>query len=466
MKVVSIVIILLPFIAQANVDMVMGDVTQNELIISWSYDNSTFAGKYTGTEFTQVVAKPGLNTAIVTIARDSEDGKHILFLPYIQGESGEQAKIISYAYGDFACESVFYYDNYEMNDRFGFLKSQDDRWDALLAYSCMFFTSSCACLNVSQSTYSISTDGDLSPTGGAFWEKMYYRRGSETLLQYYPAMMVGPVACPDGYPLVATSFGCNSIQEWLANHSLVFDPNSTELLCHTIGEDWDPDLSGVMGLGSSSDTDAILIFADDTGDVNWSVFGAFSPVPESTDILPWDFPGLDDPMAFTSTFELPGMLMVWYRDNEIRCRHWNGEWNNYDYFVAYSLFAPDLEEIAVCADTDGYWIAWLPGTASEPEVVFVSFSDVTGVEESEYQPVDAILHISSLTNPVCGNLSVEVSGISCGIITVTDLCGRTVLEREIVGEGIHSLGELPVSGIYFVRLQHSSGNVSCRVVSI
>lgn len=96
----------------------------------------------------------------------------------------------------------------------------------------------------------------------------------------------------------------------------------------------------------------------------------------------------------------------------------------------------------------------------------MSFNDVTGVAEDEYLIVDAILHISPLTNPVCGNLFVEVSGISCGIITVTDLCGRTVLEREIAGEGIHSLGELPASGIFFVRLHYSTGEVSCRVISM
>lgn len=466
MKVISALIILLPFLAQANVDMVMGDAAQDELIISWSYNNSSFAGKYSGTEFTQIVAKPGMNTGIVTIAEDSEDEKHILFLPYVQDEFGDNAEVISYSYSDFAYEGTTPFYNMETNDRFGFLKSQDDRWDVLLAYSYMAFTSSGAWLNISQSTYSIATNGDLSQTGEASWDNMYYNKGSETLSQYYPAMMMGPVVCPGGYPLVATSFGCNSTQEWLVNHALVFDPNSTELLCHTIGEDWDPDLSGVMGLGSSSDTEAILVFADDTGDVNWSVFSAFTPVPESTAILPWGFPEFDDPMAFTSTFELPGMLMVWYRDGEIRCRHWDGQWNNYDYFVANSLHAPDIEEIAVCADTDGYWIAWLPGTASEPEVVFVNFNDVTGVAEDEYLTVDAILHISPLTNPVCGNLSVEVSGISCGIITVTDLCGRTVLEREIAGEGIHSLGELPASGIFFVRLHYSTGEVSCRVISM
>ncbi len=466
MKVLSAAIILLPFLAQANVDMVMGDTAQDELIISWSLEDAVFAGKYTGGEFTQVVTEPGLNAGAVTIATDDSAEKHILFALYTEdGFGAENNMVLTYSYNDFAHESTYYYLQEQEHERIGFLKTQDERWDALLAHSGINFCSSVTQLNMWQYSYSISTDGTLTETAAGAWNKDYYFSESDHF-SVYPAMMVGPAACSGGNVLIGTSYGYNSSSQWLVNHTLMFDPNSTDLLCHTLGEGWNPDLSGVMGLGCSSDTDMILLYSDNTGEVNWSAFTAFSPVPESTEILPWDFPGLDDPMAFTSTFELPGMLMVWYRDDEIRCRHWNGEWNNYDYFVANSLYAPDLEEIAVCADTDGYWIAWLPGTASEPEVVFVSFSDVTGVEESEYQPVEPVARINPVTNPTCGNLSVEISGVSSGRATVTDLCGRTILEREIIGEGIYTLGELPVSGVYFIRLHHSSGEVSCKVISI
>lgn len=460
MKVLSAVIILLPFLAQANVDMVMGNVAQDELIISWSYDNNAFAGKYTGTEFTQVVTEAGMDAVAVTIATDNSDEKHILFVPYTE-YGWESNKILSYSYNDFAYESTYYLQEQE-HERIGFVKAQDERWDAFLAHSCISFCSSVTQLNMWQYSYSISTDGTLTETAAGFWDKYYYFMSERDYSSEY-IMMVGPVACTGSNVLTGTS--CVYMTSSSVNHTLMFDPDSTDLLCHTLGEGWNPELSGVMGLGCSLDTDMILLYSDNSGDVNWSAFGALSPVPESTEILPWDFPGLDDPMAFTSTFELPGMMMVWYKDGEIRCRHWNGEWNNYDYFVANSMFAPDLEEIAVCADTDGYWIAWLPGAASEPEVVFVSFGDVTGVEESEYQPIEPVSRINPVINPTCGNLSVEISGVSSGTVTVIDLSGRTVLEREIVGEGIHSLGELPVSGIYFVRLQHSSGDVSCRVVS-
>ncbi len=456
--------LLLPFISLANVDMVMGDTAENELIISWSLEDTVFAGKYVGGEFTQVVVKPGLNTGIVTIAKDSEDGKHVLFLPYGYTFEPLYVEMYSYSYDDLACESVTSV-LMQTNDTFRFLKSADDRWDAVLAHSYVLCTGSwSALLCVSQISWGVWTGGSLFELNEATWEKLYsysdLRSGDDA------GLTAGPVVCPGGYPLFAVSFGLfSSSSEWVEHNYLMFDPDSADLLHSSILEGWDPDIAGVLGLGSSSDTDAVLIYSDDSGNVNWSTFGAFSPVPESTDILPWDFPESGDPLVFTSTYELPGMLMVWYKDGEIRCRHWNGEWNNYDYFVASSSYPTDTGEIAVCSNTDGYWIAWLPGTASEPEVVFISFDEVTGVESNESQPFETSIRINPVTNPVTGILCVEVSGISSGIAVVTDLSGRTVFESEILGEGIHSLGGLPVSGMYLVRLHHSTGIVSCRVVS-
>ena len=457
--------VLLPFISLANVDMVMSDVAQNELIISWSLEDTVFAGKYAGGEFTQVVTEAGLNAGAVTVATDDSQEKHVLLAVYIEdGFGAENNRVHSYSYNDFSLESTFYLDQME-HERMGFLKSTDDRWDALLAHSSISFCSSVTQFVVLQYSYSISTSGVLTKTAeGAWYENYYFNKCDNSSL--YPAMMVGPVASPGGNSLIGTSYGYNSTSQWLINHTLMYDPDSTDLLCHTLGEDWDPNISGVMGLGSSSDSDMILLFADDSGEVNWSDFTTISPVPESTNLLPWDFPGLNDPIAFTSTFELPGMLMVWYRDGELRCRHWNGEWNNYDYFVANSVQPPTLEEIAVCADTDGYWVSWLPGDASEPEVVFVNFDDVTSVEEEELFPVEPTARISPVTNPTRGNLSVDIFGVTSGVVTITDISGRMVLEREVQREGLYSLGELPVSGMYFIRLHHPTGNVSCRLISL
>lgn len=464
MRILVLLFVLLPLVSLANVDMVMSDAAQNELIISWSLEDTVFAGKYTGGEFTQVITEQGLCAGAVSIATDDSQEKHILLAIYQESDVGpENNRVLSYSCSDFAHESTHYLNQMEY-ERIGFLKTADDRWDALLAHSSITFCSSVTQYVVFQYSYSISTSGVLTEIAEGFWNKNYYFNEYDDS-SLYPAMMVGPVACPGGNSLIGTSYGYNSTSQWLISHTLMFDPDSADLSCYTMGEGWDPNISGVMGLGSSSDSDMILLYADDSGDVNWSDFTPFSPVPESANLLPWDFPGLNDPVAFTSTFELPGMLMVWYRDGELRCRHWNGEWNNYDYFVASSVQPPNLEEIAVCADTDGYWVAWLPGDASEPEVVFVSFDDVTGVEEEEFLPVEPVVRINPITNPMESNLTVDICGISSGVVTVTDISGRTVLEREVQGEGLHSIGELPVSGMYFIRLHHSTGNVSCRVVS-
>lgn len=464
-SILLLVLFLLSFISLANVDMVMGDLDQNELIISWSLADTVCAGKYTAGEFTQVITELDWDAGIVTIARDNQEGKHILFLPYRDTFEPSYAEIYSHSYDDLARESATPV-LMQSNDSFHFLKPSDDRWDALLTHSYVLYTGSWgALLCVSQLSWGVGTSGSLFEIIEATWDKFYsysdIRYGDDA------GLTAGPVVCPGSYPLFAVSFGLfSSSSEWVEHNYLMFDPDLTDLLHFSILEGWDPDVAGVLGLGSSSDTDAVLVYSDDSGNVNWSTFGAFTPVPESTEILPWDFPEFGDPVAFTSTFELPGMLMVWYRDGEIRCRHWDGEWNNYDYFVTSSSYPPDIGEITVCSDTDGYWIAWLPGTASEPEVVFVSFDEVTGVESNESQPIETSIRINPVTNPVTGILSVEVSGVSSGIAVVNDLSGRTVSEGEILGEGIHSLGVLPVSGMYLVRLHHSTGIASCRVVSL
>jgi len=464
-----VVLTLLPFSSGANVDMVMGDTANNELVIAWSYNNSAFAGKYTGSGFAQVVGIPGFNTGVVTVAEGEQNSRHILFLPSTQREFSDPEIILSYSYSNFGFEDSLHLNNLGMfTNRFGFLKSADERWDALLAYSYMEFTSSFAELMVKQTSYSVTEQGELATLAEASWETRYYHKHPATEVSYeYPTAMAGPVVCPGGYPLVATSFGNNgSVQHWLVAHSLSFNPDSTALLVWAISESWDPVVSGVMGLGCSSDSDAVLLFADETGDINWSHYTAYSPEPDLLEGFQWDSPAQGDPVAFTSTFELPGMLMVWYSDGEIRCRHWNGQWNSYDYFIANSLYPPDPEEIAVCADTDGYWVAWLPGIASEPEVVFVDFDDVTSVHENTNSPIESRTDVRPLSSPVEGLLSVNISGVSSGTVTVHDISGRTVYKCRVSEEGVHRLLEPPAPGVYFIVLQSSSGESSCRVVCI
>jgi hypothetical protein len=466
-KTLFLPLLILPITSFANVDMVMGDADQNELIISWSQDNSVFLGKYSDGTYTDIIQHADRNAATVTKAVDSGSGEHVLLLPYVQGEFGVPTQTFTYSYENLTLESVCPVASMQMNDRFGLLKTPDERWDALLAYSNIAFTSSAAIIWAEQTCYEINSSGDLTGINSAWWDKYYYFPPDSRQQSQYPAVMVGPVVCPGGFPLIATSFGYDgSTQGWLMNHSLVFDPDSSGLLCHTIGEWWDPLESGVLGLGSSSDTEAVLLFADSLGSMNWSLYTTLQPGPEGTSPLPWGFPDQDDPVAFSSAGSLPGMLMVWYRDGQIRCRHWNGQWNNYDYFIASSMSPPMLEGIAVCADTDGYWIAWLPVDASEPQVVFVNFGVVTDLPEQSSCSLDPVVFLRPLENPVRGSLSVEVFGTENGQISVIDLSGRIILQAEADREGVHQLGELPVPGVYLIRMCHPGGATTARVVSI
>ena len=203
MKRLLFTLLFLALTSLANVDMVMGDAAQNELIIAWSRNNSAFLGKYSGEAYTHVVEQSDLNTAAVTLALDDSFGPHVLFLPYVQGENGDYAHLLSYNYDDLAYESSFQVENMAMNDRFGLLKAPDARWDALLAYSNIAFTSTSAGILVQEISLDIATDGELIFKDMASWERfIYYRDGGYS---EYPSSMVGPVICPGGYPLVAVS---------------------------------------------------------------------------------------------------------------------------------------------------------------------------------------------------------------------------------------------------------------------
>ena len=460
-----IVILILPLTALANVDMVMGDAAQDELIIGWAYSGSVFLGRYSGGTYTDVIEHQNRNAVTVTKATDSGSGEHILLLPYVDEEFGVPVQIFTYSYGNLTFENYCPIPSMQMHDRFGFLKTPDPRWDALLAYSNVAFTSSVTILWAQQIYFDISPSGLLTGINFAYWEKDYYWKGYRQQKDVR-AVMVGPVICPGGYSLIATSFGHDGSGGWLMNHSLLFDPDSSELLCHTIGEFWDPVEAGVMVLGSSSDTGAILLFADSLGEESWSYYTTFQPGPENTSLLPWSFPDHDDPVAMSPAAGLPGTLMVWYREGQIRCRHWNGQWNNYDYFVASSPQPPLIGDISVCADTDGYWIAWLPATEPEPLVAFIDFGSVTDLSEHSLGTLDPEVTLKPIGNPVSGTLSLEVLGIESGQIAVLDLSGRIVLRAEASGEGLYQLGELPVPGIYLIRLSYPGGEVTTRVVSI
>jgi len=466
MNVLYLTLIFLSAACLADVDMVMGDAAQDELIISWSLDYSVFLGRYSGGTYTDVIEHQNRNAVTVTKATDSGSGEHILLLPYVDEEFGVPVQIFTYSYENLTLENYCPVPSMQMHDRFGFLKTPDPRWDALLAYSNVAFCSSVTNLWAEQTYYDISSSGLLTGINSAYWAKDYYWKGYGRQKDVR-AVMVGPVICPGGYSLIATSFGHDDGSGgWLMNHSLVFDPDSSELLCYTIGEFWDPVESGVLGLGSSSDTEAVLLFSDSLGVMNWSLYTTLQPAPESTSLLPWTFPDRDDPVAFSSASTLPGILMAWYREGQIRCRHWNGQWNNYDYFVASSPQSPLIGDISVCADTDGYWIAWLPVAEPEPLVAFIDFGSVTGLSEHSSGILDPALTLRPVANPVSGPLSVEVLGTESGQIAVLDLSGRIVLRAEASGEGLYQLGELPVPGVYVVRLSCPGGEAIARVISI
>jgi hypothetical protein len=160
-----------------------------------------------------------------------------------------------------------------------------------------------------------------------------------------------------------------------------------------------------------------------------------------------------------------GMLLAWVQGSELRCRHFDGEWNGYDHIVQTGLGSVADQDIAVCSDVDGYWIAWLESGAAEPELVYVPRDSVTGIAGGGISP--AQLELDLYPNPFAEVLHVQPSGFTGACrISVYDTAGRAVESAGIVnGSWEWDAGSLP-AGLYSVVAESPEGAVTRRVMHI
>ncbi len=444
-----------------NVDIVMGDLNQDELVISWAIGDSCFVSKYYGGLFHEQVVLSGHSFGTLGLACDPSDGKHVLYAVTEQAQTSSDY-IHVYVYEDLNWENQEFIDPVSDGDvvSLGFLKSPSEEWDAVLGGGALWITSIWTYVHAVQIAYNINEAGALEIADYAQAIIQFYKDVDHTEASY-PGLLVGVIECPGGYPLMATSFGVYG--NYYKSHAFCFDPDSSELLYSELGNELcTPEYSGVIALGSSSDTETVLLFSNETGDVNWYEFLPSSPNPSDSLPYPWVYPRHNDPVAMTSTYDLPGILMVWYANGEIRCRHWEGGWNDFDHIASYTGGAVSEEDIAVVCDTDGYWITWLEGGSSEPVVVFIPFDDVTGIS-GETESTGGVF-IRPFRNPSCGSMSFEITGVQTGTVSVFDISGRLVVRNEVQGEGIHTIDVTFSPGMYLVRLHCDTGDISCKVI--
>ncbi len=222
---------------------------------------------------------------------------------------------------------------------------------------------------------------------------------------------------------------------------------------------------GVIASGYSQ-TGQICLWAGDEGEVWCSSFTTSVTEPESSPMV-IDHDELPFAAAMTRTRDDNGLLLAWYDGSNIMVRHWQDEWNGYAHVVEpWINVSPG--NIAVCSDTDGYWVAWKDDTSAIPEYRFIARNTVTGIEEAE-TPVDNPLRISIGQNPITAvtSYSIDLPVQERYTLTLYDICGRDLGEITS-GEGKEVDGVLDLSaypaGIYTLVLGTEQGTSTVRVL--
>lgn len=228
----------------------------------------------------------------------------------------------------------------------------------------------------------------------------------------------------------------------------------------------------LLGLGSNS-TECLTLWADTTNTVFSTVF-TDSIVPQSTSCFPFQHPGHDDAVALSCNPDDPGMLMVWYEPStcEIRARHYQNLWNDYDHIVADCPTSVEKGNITVYSVDDGYWVAWLRNGEDYPELEYIDRSMVTAIShEGETPDPGGILSVS--TNPFRGSVTIGLE-VCCTVtsLRVFDMAGRSVRNLQSIADGIYlwngcdESGSRAAAGIYLLRAETDEGNLTARLVKL
>jgi len=186
--------------------------------------------------------------------------------------------------------------------------------------------------------------------------------------------------------------------------------------------------------------------------------------PTSTESFPFPYPR-NQPSAMSCHPYYDGMLLAWIQGSELRCRHFDGEWNGYDHIVQTGLGMVTDQNIAVCSDVDGYWIAWLENGASEPEVAFVPRDSVTGISGSGISSVEITLDL--FPNPFRNLLHIAPSGFTGNCrISIYDTAGR-IVESTTMSSDVWDWDASSIpTGLYSIVAESPEGTISRRVIHL
>mgnify|MGYP001035203546 CR=1 FL=1 len=474
----SICLFLITSLLLADVEIVPLTTDSDVSFVSWIDSNETaHMGRYAGDSLVVEISMVGNYDTGVGVCEFQPDSHIVLFITSTYGT--ECDTLITFSPTDLSrLDSRPMYGDYE-HYRYGFLKNPDPRWDAFLTVFSYNFCSSIT--NLLWETYELS----VSPSGEieqlfSLYESKY--KGIPTGADQYAYLdFCGPVMKGSGWPLFC-AIERQPGGPWpsgAACWSFVHNPpvDSTYLL-HDVfysadseKPDWPPTL---MAMGSSSD-DAIVLWEDADGQVMYSSFDGMSPVPVYTASFPGSNPREENCCAMSSNPEDAGMLLAWYDDGDIICRHYEGVWNDYAHIVASGIDNVGSGNIAVSSVDEGYWVAWMDDSDTYPELVFVDRDMVTSIYGGG-SPAVAGAWLLVFPNPCRNILSIVPTGLpetgSCRVL-IHDCSGRLVqsidamdVENYLTWDCRDRSGEECTPGVYFVTLDVSGSSVTQKVLLI
>jgi len=299
----------------------------------------------------------------------------------------------------------------------------------------------------------------VDPSDASVWKQCYYA---------FSVGLSGQI--PEGtLPLFSPATCLSWIEMGYDYHGVCsFSMNSDTLECtdfYEVSID-NPAIPPTVLASGYSETDQIALWNDTSGTVWCGSFTTSATQPENTQ-LSVAHTELPFASALTRTREDQGIAMAWYDGANIMIRHWDGEWSSYSHTVEpWSHVSPG--NIAVCSDTDGYWVAWKDDTEPVPEYRFISRETITGIQESESSSVGGIA-VTVGENPVAGTTSYRISlpvAESYGLY-LYDLSGRNIREIthgfSMLDEGVLDLSGFP-PGVYNLVLKTGCGTASVRIM--
>ena len=346
---------------------------------------------------------------------------------------------------------------YEMSEwcRTGLLRRSADPEYGLLGRYMASFMSSGADFYWHTREYTVSATGEIIMGDSLILEDPYPLQGSDYPEELVP--MTFPVMNQTGNPVMST-------RQLLPGGPMPPTPSSLRIAtqCHnttapsvyltadTLTCSTSNSPGPVLMASGSNSTEALFLWSDSTQTVYFSLHDCNTGI-SATSQYTGEGPLFSKATAISANPADPGLLLVWYDNGDILCRHYEDGWNDYAYVIAEGIANIQPDNIAVCSVENGYWVGYLLSSNPYPFLFFVSRDDVTEIEE--HSGAVPQLEVNCFPNPFSETLSVIVSGDHEQIgAELFDHCGRVVRRSFFSGNILlWNTFDLP-TGCYFIRI--------------